>query len=74
MKVLKQLLAEHPGKFLGALAGLVFSLLYIWLGFIDTLVVLVFVSAGFYIGRKFDNREDLSEVLDRILPGKFTRF
>ncbi|RKD25580.1 hypothetical protein BEP19_01145 [Ammoniphilus oxalaticus] len=70
----RQLLTDHPGKSLGALAGLVFSLLYIWLGFIDTVVVLVFVSTGFYLGRKFDNREDLTDVLDRILPGKFTRF
>lgn len=72
--MLRQLLTEHPGKVMGALSGLILSLLYIWLGFIDTLVVLVFVSTGFYFGRKFDNRENLTEVLDRILPGKFTRY
>jgi len=70
----RQLLTEHPGKMMGALGGLILSLLYIWLGFIDTLVVLVFVSTGFYLGRKFDNRESLIDILDRILPGKFTKY
>lgn len=72
--MLRQLLTEHPGKMAGALGGLILSLLYIWFGFIDTLVVLVFVSTGFYLGRKFDNRESLIDVLDRILPGKFTKY
>lgn len=68
-----QLISEHPGKTLGILAGIIFGFLYIWLGFLDTLVIVVFVSTGYYLGRKYDNRENLMDVLDRILPGKYTR-
>jgi hypothetical protein len=34
-------------------------------------VFVVFVGTGYYIGRKLDQKEDLREILDRILPGKF---
>ena len=47
--------------------------LYIWVGFFDTVVILTFIAVGFYFGRKYDNREDLMAVLDRILPGKYTK-
>ncbi len=69
-----QLLREHPGKTIGVLSGLILGLLYIWIGFFNTIVILVFVATGFYFGRKYDNRENLTEVLDRILPGKFTKY
>jgi uncharacterized membrane protein len=62
---------EHKGKLLGVVAGLFFGILYLLVGFWDTLVFLVFVSTGYYIGRKLDQKEDLREILDRILPGKF---
>ncbi len=67
------LISEHPGKAMGIFAGLIFGFLYIWLGFIDTLVIVVFISTGYYLGRKYDNRENLMDVLDRILPGKYSR-
>lgn len=69
-----QFFNEHPGKTLGVIAGLILGILYILLGFLNTLVLLVFVATGFYFGRKYDNRESLTDVLDRILPGKFTKY
>jgi uncharacterized membrane protein len=59
------------GKVLGVAAGLFFGLLYLIVGFWDTLVIIVLVATGYYIGRKFDQKEDLRDILDRILPGKF---
>lgn len=66
-----EILWEHKGKLLGALVGLLFGIIYLFVGFWNTLVMLVFVGTGYYIGRKLDNREDLRDILDRILPGKF---
>lgn len=48
-----------------------FGIIYLLVGFWDTLVFVVFVGTGYYIGRKLDHKEDLREILDRILPGKF---
>lgn len=66
-----EILWEHKGKLLGILAGFLFGLIYLFVGFWNTLVMLVFIGTGFYIGKKLDNREDLRDILDRILPGKF---
>jgi uncharacterized membrane protein len=68
-----ELLREHIGKTMGIIGGLLFGLLYIWVGFFNMVVILTFVAVGFYFGRKYDNREDLMAVLDRILPGKYTK-
>ncbi|MFF0826930.1 DUF2273 domain-containing protein [Brevibacillus sp. NPDC003359] len=66
-----ELLLEHKGKLMGILAGLFFGIIYLLVGFWDTLVCVVFVGTGYYIGRKLDHKEDLREILDKILPGKF---
>ncbi|MGC5324419.1 DUF2273 domain-containing protein [Brevibacillus sp. SYSU BS000544] len=66
-----EILNEHKGKAIGVAAGLFFGIIYLLVGFWDTIVFIVFVSTGLYFGKKFDNREDLLEILDRILPGKF---
>lgn len=66
-----EILWEHKGKLLGVAAGFLFGLIYLFVGFWNTIVFLVFIGTGFYIGRKLDQKEDLREVLDRILPGKF---
>jgi uncharacterized membrane protein len=66
-----ELLWEHKGKLMGVAAGLFFGIIYLLVGFWDTLVFVVFVGTGYFIGRKLDQKEDLMEILDRILPGKF---
>jgi uncharacterized membrane protein len=69
--MLWNLLLEHKGKVLGVLAGLLFGIIFLIVGFWKTVVFILFVAAGFIIGRKLDDKEDLREILDRILPGKF---
>lgn len=66
-----EILSEHKGKLIGVTAGLFFGIIYLLVGFWDTLVFLIFVGTGFYFGKKVDHKEDLLEILDRILPGKF---
>lgn len=68
-----QFFLENRGKVIGITAGIIFGLLFLLVGFFKTLVFAMFVAIGFYFGRKFDNQEDLAEILDRILPGKFTK-
>lgn len=66
-----ELLWEHKGKILGILAGIFFGIIYLLVGFWDTPVFVVFIGTGYYIGRKLDHKEDLRDILDTILPGKF---
>ncbi|MDP2858042.1 MAG: DUF2273 domain-containing protein [Bacillota bacterium] len=65
----RDILENHRGKLLGSLIGLLVALLIMWVGFLWTLFVLACVLTGFWIGKRMDDsKENLVEVLDRILP------
>ena len=73
MKQLFEKLKTHNSALIGALTGLTLGLFLILFGFWGTLFILILTGAGYYIGKKFfSNKEDLKELLDRILPpGRF---
>lgn len=60
--------SKNQGKIIGSLIGLILAILILIIGFFRTLVIVIFVFTGYYIGKKIDNKEDLVEFLDRILP------
>lgn len=59
---------HHSGKIVGTLAGLVVGMLVIFLGFFKALFVLLCMGLGFLFGKRIDQKEDIMEILDRILP------
>ncbi|SJZ85636.1 DUF2273 domain-containing protein [Selenihalanaerobacter shriftii] len=62
------LLYEYRGRAIGALLGLLFSFVFINFGFILTVFIFACIFVGYYIGRKYDQQEDLREIIDDILP------
>lgn len=68
-----KLLEEHPGTFIGLIVGIFVGLLFLTVGFWKTLIFSSIVGIGFYIGKKYDNREDLKEILEKVLPDNFFR-
>lgn len=65
---LLELYSSHKGEIIGTTCGLIFALFVIFIGFWKTLFIGLCMFIGFYIGKKFSNKEDLFELLDRILP------
>jgi uncharacterized membrane protein len=63
-----ELFSKNQGKIIGVVLGFFISILILFIGFFRTLLILLFVFGGYFIGRKIDNKEDLIEFLDRILP------
>jgi len=60
---------NHRGKLVGSLLGLVFAAFVMWVGFLWTVFVFICVIVGFWVGKRMDDhKENLVEVLDRILP------
>lgn len=60
---------NHRGKLIGTLIGLFLAVLVIWVGVLWSVFVLICMGVGFFIGKRMDDhKEDLAEVLDRILP------
>lgn len=65
----RDLAENHRGKVLGALIGLVFALLILRFGPLAALFIALLVFIGFSIGKRLDDtREDIWDMLDRLLP------
>ncbi|GAB7386831.1 hypothetical protein BSNK01_06670 [Bacillaceae bacterium] len=64
-------LHEHLGKVLGTSFGLMLGFVFLFFGFFKTLIFFALVLLGYYFGKKKDRKENLRDVLEKILPGKF---
>ena len=57
---------RHPRMFVGGVIAFIAGLLYHWLGFWDTLVLITLVTIGLIVGKYLDERKELGQVLDRL--------
>lgn len=60
-------LSRHLFCIVGALAGLVLAILLFTVGLWKTLLLLVLVGVGLYIGWRIDNKADVPQIINRIL-------
>ncbi len=67
-EILNDLWSVYRGRLLGSVFGLFIGAMFLILGFLQTIFLLICISAGFFIGNKIDKKEDLLEWLDRLLP------
>lgn len=67
-KVMRQFLAEHWGKVLGGLLGLIIGLSIILFGFWQSVLLFLCIILGVYLGKTFDRHEGLQKFLQRVWP------
>ena len=60
---------DNPGKAVGAIIGFILGILLFTLGILKTLLVIVLVAIGFFIGK---TRDDNISIIDQI-TGLFRR-
>jgi len=72
-KVFEEIWQQHSGKIVGVALGFIFGVLIICFGFFHTLFVMLCVAAGFIIGKRIDEKEDILEILDKLLPPGYHR-
>ena len=70
---LLDIFAKNQGKIIGALIGFILAVFILFIGFLKTLLIAIFVWVGYYFGKKVDNKEDIVELLNRILPSGWNR-
>lgn len=58
----------HRGKIIGGILGLIIATIIISLGFLKAVFVILCTVLGYYIGKLIDNKEDIRDILDKILP------
>lgn len=61
----------HTGKFIAILAGLFFSMIYLFSGLLDAIVVFIIMGIAYFIGATKDRKESIRDVLRQILPDNF---
>lgn len=64
---------KNQGKIIGSAVGLLLSIIILIIGFFRTLLIVLFVLSGYYIGKKIDSKEDITDILDKILPSGWNR-
>lgn len=70
---LLDILSKNQGKIIGSIIGFVLAIFILLIGFFQTLLISLFVFAGYFIGRKIDKKEDFIEFLDKILPSGWNK-
>ncbi len=68
-----ELWQNHSGKLVGVLIGLVIGIFIITAGFFQTLVILFCAVAGYVVGKRIDEKEDLNGILEKLLPPGYRR-
>lgn len=60
---------QNKGAFIGALIGLVTSVILLSLGILRTLFIALCIGIGYYIGNRLSRDKNyITNLLDRILP------
>lgn len=57
-----------PRRWIGALIGLIGSLMLIFLGFWKAVFVILCVGLGYFIGRQLDGEQTFAEFISRLFP------
>ncbi|MDR3593005.1 MAG: DUF2273 domain-containing protein [Negativicutes bacterium] len=72
-KLFEEIWQQHSGKIIGISLGFLLGVLIISFGFFRTLFVMLCVVAGFVIGKRIDEKEDIMDILDKLLPPGYHR-
>jgi uncharacterized membrane protein len=57
---------QRPRRVTGVILGFLAGLLYHYLGFLDTLILILFVVIGLVVGKYLDERKEVGQILDRL--------
>lgn len=66
MNLIQEILDKHLGKAIGVLLGLIFGWFAIKYGFFKALFVAGCAVAGYYIGKRLDEKIDFREFFSRL--------
>ncbi|MDT8901068.1 DUF2273 domain-containing protein [Anaeroselena agilis] len=72
-KLIEEIWQHHSGKVVGSTIGFALGVLIIIFGFFQTIFVLLCVTAGYIVGKRIDEKEDIMDILDKLLPPGYHR-
>lgn len=66
--LLQEIWRVNSGKIIGVSMGFVLGMLILVIGFFQALFIFFCMIIGYVIGKRIDDKEDLMEILDKLLP------
>lgn len=66
-KIITEIMENHRGKALGIIIGFVVGLFLINFGFWKTIILSIFIFAGYVIGKRIDNNDDIRDMINKII-------
>lgn len=66
--LLAEIWQSHSGKIIGIISGMLTGIFILVFGFFHTLFVIFCMIAGYVIGKRIDEKEDIMDILGKILP------
>lgn len=65
-----EMLQHHRGKTIGILLGLVFGLLVITIGLLQTVFVVLCIYVGYIVGKRVDDNESIKDVMEHLFKDR----
>jgi uncharacterized membrane protein len=72
-KLLEEIWLHHSGKISGVTIGLLVGIFILAVGFFQTLFVMICVIIGYVVGKRIDEKEDIMDILEKLLPPNYHR-
>lgn len=72
-RLLAELWQHHSGKIVGMSIGLLMGVFIIFIGFFKTIFIMFCMMAGYVVGKRIDEKEDLADILEKLLPPGYYR-
>ncbi|MDK2823254.1 MAG: hypothetical protein PWQ67_1508 [Clostridia bacterium] len=69
-KIIEELFTYHRGKTIGVLIGLIFSILVITVGLLETVFITICIYIGFIIGKRLDENESFNDLVQKLFKDK----
>ncbi len=70
LKSILEFFSLYKGRISGTLIGFLAAVLIIRFGIILATFIMLCMGIGYYFGLRYDNREDLREIINDILPSE----
>jgi len=69
-KILTELVTHHWGKTLGILLGLLFGILVIFIGLLETVFITICIFIGYLVGKRLDENDSFYELINKYFRDK----
>jgi len=72
-ELLAEIWQNHSGKITGILLGMLLGIFILLFGFFQTMFVMLCMIAGYVVGKRIDEKEDIMDILGKLLPPGYYR-